>query len=76
MKRSFDLEKRNNQCSFEGTEFRKDTENSKRSGDNAGGVPPVPTPNTEVKTSRAEGTWIAGSWESKSLPGKQSEETV
>ena len=41
------------------------------SGDNAGGVPPVPIPNTEVKTSRADDTWTAGSWESKSLPGKR-----
>ena len=26
-------------------------------GDNAGGVPPVPIPNTEVKPSRADGTY-------------------
>lgn len=30
---------------------------SQTSGDYAGGVPPVPIPNTEVKTSRAEDTW-------------------
>ena len=38
-------------------------------GDYGGGVPPVPIPNTAVKPSSADGTWIEGSWESKSLPG-------
>ena len=47
-----------------------------RSGDNAGGVPPVPISNTEVKTSRADDTWGASSWESRSLPGKQTERTI
>jgi hypothetical protein len=51
----------------------RNNENFKRSGDNAGGVPPVPIPNTEVKTSRADDTWTAGSWESRSLPGKKKE---
>ena len=37
--------------------FWKRTTESQRSGDHAGGVPPVPIPNTEVKTSRAENTW-------------------
>ncbi|MDF2591700.1 MAG: hypothetical protein K0S75_1166, partial [Clostridia bacterium] len=32
-------------------------------------VTPVPIPNTEVKLSSADGTWTAGSWESKSSPG-------
>ena len=39
------------------------------SGDHAGGVPPVPIPNTEVKTSRADDTWGASPWESRSSPG-------
>ncbi|MDF2521352.1 MAG: hypothetical protein K0R84_1980, partial [Clostridia bacterium] len=34
-----------------------------------GEVTPVPIPNTEVKLSSADGTWTAGSWESKSSPG-------
>ena len=44
------------------------------SGDHAGGVPPVPIPNTEVKTSRADDTWGASPWESRSLPGKQAKD--
>ena len=46
------------------------------SGDYTGGVPPVPIPNTEVKTSRADDTWTAGSWESKSLPGKRKRPSI
>ncbi len=42
------------------------------SGDNAGGVPPVPIPNTEVKPFRAENTWTAGSREGRSLPDRKS----
>ncbi len=42
-----------------------------KSGGNNGEVTPVPIPNTEVKLSSADGTWTAGSWESKSSPGKQ-----
>ena len=38
------------------------------SGGYAGGVPPVPISNTEVKTSRADDTWAAKPWESRSLP--------
>jgi hypothetical protein len=41
------------------------------SGDNDGEATPVPIPNTEVKLSSADGTWTAGSWESKSSPGKK-----
>ncbi len=49
----------------------KRTTESQRSGDHAGGVPPVPISNTEVKTSRADNTWGAGPWESRSSPGEQ-----
>ena len=35
------------------------------SGDNNGEATPVPMPNTEVKLSCADGTWTAGSWESR-----------
>jgi hypothetical protein len=35
------------------------------SGDHSRGVPLVPIPNTIVKPSHADGTWTAGSWESK-----------
>ena len=38
------------------------------SGGNGGGVPRVPIPNTTVKPSSADGTWTAGSWESRTLP--------
>ena len=39
------------------------------SGGNAGGATPVPIPNTEVKSSRADGTAGATLWESRTLPG-------
>ena len=39
------------------------------SGDDNGEAPPVPIPNTEVKLSSADGTWMEASWESRSLPG-------
>ena len=38
-------------------------------GGHAGGDPPVPIPNTEVKPSWADDTAIVRWWESKSLPG-------
>ena len=41
------------------------------SGDHAGGVPPVPISNTEVKTSRADDTWGASPWQSRSSPGNK-----
>ena len=47
------------------------TKVSQTSGDHAGGVPPVPIPNTEVKTSRADDTWGASPWESRSSPGNK-----
>ena len=40
----------------------------KVSGGFAGGVTPVPIPNTEVKPSMADDTWTARSWESRLLP--------
>lgn len=40
----------------------------KVSGGIAGGVIPVLIPNTEVKPSMADDTWIARSWESRLLP--------
>src|SRR3954447_895124 len=41
----------------------------KVSGGNCGGETPVPIPNTEVKTARADGTWGVAPWESRSPPG-------
>src|SRR5215510_3914198 len=37
-------------------------------GGYGGGVTPVPIPNTEVKPSRADGTWQETAWESRSPP--------
>ena len=37
-------------------------------GGDSGGVPHVPIPNTTVKPSSADGTWTAGSWESRTSP--------
>ena len=34
---------------------------------NGGGATPVPIPNTVVKSSSADGTWVATPWESRSL---------
>ena len=42
----------------------------RRSGGNDGEATPVPIPNTEVKLSSVDGTWTAGSRESRSPPGK------
>ena len=38
------------------------------SGGNGEGVPPVPIPNTEVKTFSADGTWLDTARESRSPP--------
>ena len=38
-------------------------------GGHAGGVPPVPIPNTEVKPSKADDTAAVRQWESRTLPG-------
>ena len=40
-------------------------------GGDGGGVPHVPIPNTTVKPSSADGTWTAGSWESRKPPSKE-----
>ena len=42
-----------------------------RFGDNGGGVPHVPIPNTTVKPSSADGTWTAGSRESRTSRGNR-----
>ena len=39
-------------------------------GGDGGGDPRVPISNTTVKPSSADGTWTAGSWESRTLPSK------
>ena len=39
--------------------------------DNVAEVTPVPIPNTEVKLCRADGTWTAGSWESRTSLGER-----
>ena len=38
------------------------------SGDNGGRDPPVLIPNTEVKPTSADGTWLDTTWESRTLP--------
>ena len=43
------------------------------SSDDAEKVTPVPIPNTEVKLLSADGTWTAGSWESRSSLGNREE---
>ena len=50
--------------SFQGTHPELHT-----SSDDGEKVTPVPIPNTEVKLLSADGTWTAGSWESRTLPG-------
>ena len=40
----------------------------KVSGGNDGEDTPVPIPNTEVKLSSADDTWVVTPWESRSLP--------
>ena len=49
---------------FEGSLKKKFT----HCGGNGLGVPPVPIPNTEVKLSSAESTWLDTAREDKSLP--------
>ena len=38
------------------------------SGDDGCGVPPVPIPNTAVKPTYAESTWLEAAWEDRELP--------
>ena len=47
-----------------------------RFGDDGGGVPHVPIPNTTVKPSSANGTWTAGSWESRTSPSNRKRDTI
>ena len=37
-------------------------------GDDDGEVPPVPIPNTVVKLSGAEDTWVVTPWKNRSMP--------
>ena len=53
-------------CSCQGAE--QANEIATISGGNDGEVPPVPIPNTEVKLSSAESTWLDTAREDKSLP--------
>ena len=39
-------------------------------GDDGGREPRVPIPNTNVKPSSVDGTWTAGSWESRTSPSE------
>ena len=48
--------------SFEGTTFRY--------GGNSCEDTPVPMPNTEVKLTNAESTWLEAAWEDRKLPNK------
>ena len=49
--------------SFEGTTFRY--------GGNSCEDTPVPMPNTEVKLTNAESTWLEAAWEDRKLPNKK-----
>jgi hypothetical protein len=49
---------------------RKNLQSRFMFGGDSGGVPHVPIPNTTVKPSSADGTWTAGSWESRTSPSK------
>ena len=41
------------------------------SGVNGGEDPPVPIPNTEVKLTRVENTWLETAWEDRTVPAKK-----
>ena len=56
--------------SFEGMTFRKKewlTSQNKLASADSAQVPPVPMPNTEVKLSSAENTWMVTSWEDREV---------
>ena len=58
----------NTLCSFEITMLIYFDSNFKtESSDNGREATPVPIPNTEVKLSSANGTWLETAWESKTL---------
>ena len=44
-----------------------------QSGDDSCGVPPVPIPNTVVKPTYAESTWLETAWEDREPPVKRSD---
>ena len=44
-------------------------------GGHGGGVTPVPIPNTEVKPSSADGTWVERPWESRTPPSSHERRT-
>ena len=48
----------------------------KISGGNSEGDPPVPIPNTEVKPFSADNTRLETSWEDKTLPDPNIQETI
>ena len=39
-----------------------------KTGANGGEVPPVPIPNTEVKLTSVENTWLETAWEDRVVP--------
>ena len=39
-----------------------------KTGANGGEVPPVPIPNTEVKLTSVENTWLETAWEDRAVP--------
>jgi hypothetical protein len=51
-------------------EIQEDEQRKNPFGDDGGGEPRVPISNTTVKPSSADGTWTAGSWESRTLPSR------
>ena len=54
---------------FKGRSKTLENKDHKFPGGNGGEATPVPIPNTEVKLSYADGTWDAGPWKSRALPG-------
>ena len=46
------------------------------SGGNGGRDPPVLIPNTEVKPTSADGTWLDTTWESRTSPVQLKEQTI
>ena len=45
-----------------------DLQEKRISGANGCKDPPVPIPNTEVKLTNAEDTWLATTWENRTVP--------
>ena len=61
---------------FKGRSKTLENKDHKFPGGNGGEATPVPIPNTEVKLSYADGTWDAGPWKSRALPGVSFEELI